>query len=98
MKVKCKYFFRSIVAFAPRYSNMRIRKGFAILVPTQVNFTKQNGLKIGSWMECRKNMIEHTHFKKKKVEKILITLFLRELEASKVLVIVHNPGRSAMPC
>ena len=29
-------------------------------------------------------MIEHTHFKKKKVEKILITLFLRELEALKI--------------
>ena len=42
-------------------------------------------------MECCKNMIEHTHFKKKKVEKILITLFLRELEAPKVVVIVHNP-------
>ena len=37
-------------------------------------------------MECRKNMIEHTHFKKKKVEKIFITLYLRELEAPKVLV------------
>ena len=33
----------------------------------------------------------HTHFKKKKVEKISITLFLRELEAPKVVVIVHNP-------
>ena len=41
-------------------------------------------------MECRKNMIEHTHFKKKKIEKILITLFLRELEAPKVVVVVHN--------
>ena len=49
-------------------------------------------------MECLKNMIDHTHFKKKKVEKILITLFLRELEAFKVLVIVHNPKKSAMPC
>ena len=36
-------------------------------------------------------MIEHTHFKKKKAEKILITLFLRELEAPKVVVLVHNP-------
>ena len=42
-------------------------------------------------MECRKNMIEHTHFKKKKVEKILITLYFRELKAPKVVVIVHNP-------
>ena len=40
---------------------------------------------------CLKNLIEHTHFKKKKVEKIFITLFLRELEAPKVVVIVHNP-------
>ena len=42
-------------------------------------------------MECLTYVIEHTHFKKKKVEKILITLFLRELEAPKVVVIVHNP-------
>ena len=35
-------------------------------------------------------MIEHTHFKKKNAEKFLITLFLRELEAPKVVVIVHN--------
>ena len=34
------------------------------------DFIKQNGLKIGSWMECRKNMIEHTHFKTKKLKKI----------------------------
>ena len=42
-------------------------------------------------MESRSNLIEHTHFKKKKVEKFLIALFLRELEAPKVVVIVHNP-------
>ena len=45
-----------------------------------------------------KNMIEHTHFKKKSGEKIYISLFLRELEAPKVVVIVHNPEKSAMPC
>ena len=42
-------------------------------------------------MESHSNLIEHTHFKEKKVEKILVTLFLRELEAPKVVVIVHNP-------
>ena len=45
-------------------------------------------------MECRIYVIEHTHFKKKKVEKILITRFLRQLEAPKVVVIVHNPDFS----
>ena len=49
-------------------------------------------------MECFKNIIEYTHFKKKKVEKFLVTLLLRELEAPKVVVIVHNPERSAMLC
>ena len=71
---------------------------FSIVVLTESNFTKQSALSTGSWVECFKNMIEHTHFKKKKVEKILITLFLRELEAPKVVVIVHNPEKSAMPC
>ena len=64
---------------------------FSIVVLTESNFTKQSALSTGRWVECFKNMIEHTHFKKKKVEKILITLFLRELEAPKVVVIVHNP-------
>ena len=31
-------------------------------------------------MECFKNMIEHTHFKKKKVEKNKKSLFLEKLE------------------
>ena len=35
-------------------------------------------------------MLEHTHFKKKNAEKILITLFLKELDAPKVVVVVHN--------
>ena len=63
---------------------------FSIVVLTESNFTKQSALCTGRWVECFKNMIEHTHFKKKKVEKILKTQFLRELEAPKVVVIVHN--------
>ena len=63
----------------------------SIVVLTEGKFTKQNSLKNGRWMECRKNLIEHTHFKKKNENKSLITLFLRELEAPKVVVIVHNP-------
>ena len=61
------------------YGNCMHTQSFAILVLTQVNFTKQNGLKIGSWMECRKNMIEHTHFKKKKVEKVFKKLIIKEI-------------------
>ena len=64
---------------------------FSIVVLTESNFTKQSALSTGRWVECFKNMIEHTHFKKKKVKKIFITLFSREIEAPKVVVIVHNP-------
>ena len=70
----------------------------SIVVLTEGKFTKQNSLKNGRWVECRKNLIDHTHFKKKKIEIFLITFFIRELEASKVLVIVHKPEKSAMPC
>ena len=41
-------------------------------------------------MECRKNMIEHTHFKKKKVEKVLKKLSIKELWGYKNAAIVHN--------
>ena len=64
---------------------------FSIVVLTESNFTKQSALSTGRWVECFKNMIEHTHFKKKKVEKFFITLFIGELEVPKVVVIVHNP-------
>ena len=63
---------------------------FSIVLLMESNFTKQSALITGRWAECFKNMIEHTHFKKKNAEKNLITLFLRELEAPKVVVIVHN--------
>ena len=71
---------------------------FSIVVLTGDNFTKQNTLETGYWMKSLKNLIEHTHFKKKNFKKFLIPLFLRELEASKVLVIVHNPEKRAMLC
>ena len=71
---------------------------FSIVVLIESNFTKQSALSTGRWVEWFKNMIEHPLFKKKKVEKFLITLFLKELEALKVVVIVHNPDKSAMPC
>ena len=32
-------------------------------------FTKQSALRTGRWVECFKNVIEHTHFKKKNVVK-----------------------------
>ena len=41
-------------------------------------------------MECRKNMIEHTHFKKKKVEKIFKKLTIKELWGLQNAAIVHN--------
>ena len=67
---KGKYFFRSIVAFAPRFCNIPMRTAnFSIVVLTEINFTKQNALSTGRWVECFKNMIEHTHFKKKKLKK-----------------------------
>ena len=49
------------------------------VVLTERNFTKQNALKTGSWMERLKNLIENTHFKKKKVEKNLKSQSSREL-------------------
>ena len=52
---------------------------FSIVVLMESNFTKQNALKTGNWMERLKNLIEHTQFKKKKVEKNLKSLSSREL-------------------
>ena len=52
---------------------------FSIVVLTESHFTKQNALETGNWMERLKNLIEHTHFKKKKVEKNLKSLSSREL-------------------
>ena len=52
---------------------------FSIVVLTESNFTKQNALETGNWMERLKNLIEHTHFEKKKVEKNWKNLILMEL-------------------
>ena len=52
---------------------------FSIVVLTEDNFTKQSALSTGSWVECFKNMIEHTHFKKKKAEKVLKKFIIKEL-------------------
>jgi len=41
-------------------------------------------------MESLKNMIEHTHFKKKKVEKVFKKLSIKELRGYKNAAIVHN--------
>ena len=41
-------------------------------------------------MECRNNMIEHTHFERKKVEKVLKSLSAREIWLFQSEVIVHN--------
>ena len=41
-------------------------------------------------MERRSNLVEHTHFKKKKVEKVLKSLSARELWLFQSEVIVHN--------
>ena len=51
----------------------------SIVALTESNFTKQNALKTGSWMERLKNLIDHTHFKEKKVEKKLKSQSSREL-------------------
>ena len=70
----------------------------SIVVLTEGNFTKQTTLEIRRWMESRKNLIEHSHFKKKSFLKNQKSSFLCELEAPKVVVIVHNPENSAMSC
>ena len=48
-------------------------------------------LALGDGWNTPKNIVEHTHFKKKNEKKNLITLFLGKLEPPKVVVIVHNP-------
>ena len=65
---------------------MRTAK-FSIVVLTESNFTKQSTLSTGSWMESRKNLIEHTHFKKKKFLKIAKKInFTRVMSITEVLV------------
>ena len=63
---------------------------FSIVVLTESNFTKQSALSTGRWVECFKNMIDHTHFKKKKVEKVLKKLIIKELWGLQNAAIVHN--------
>ena len=38
---------------------------FSIVILTESKFTKQSAFSTGRWLKCFKNMIEHTHFKKK---------------------------------